>query len=211
MNLCDTHSMPFCRLCSIEPDDRIEIPGSNLKAHPPKQKPRKEMKRSRMKRKSSKKVLWQEADPNNDLLHDLFLRDGRCFYADFAVSIGGEVQLISCDGETDPDHIIEQQWIRSRFPHGAWRDEEGNWNRIDDPYDWNYQSLVERKTLAELLAFPDVSVTACREHHRHKTAGKLIVPRTSLPDEVQDAIKAFGYEATLDALESRRGELERVA
>jgi hypothetical protein len=184
MNLCDTHSMPCCRLCK-EPDDRVSIPGSSLKARPPKQKPRKEMKRGQLKKTASKKVVWQSSegatDPEFGLIQQLMLRDGRCFYADFPVSIGGELVYVSCDGPTDPDHIIEQQWIRTHFENGS-----------------------ELGSLADLLALPASSVAACREHHRHKTAGNLIVPRTSLPDEVQHAIKALGYEATLDELDKRR-------
>jgi hypothetical protein len=114
------------------------------------------------------------------------------------VSIGGELVYVSCDGPTDPDHQIEQQWIRSAYPDGAVFDRDGYYT--DPAFGLSGQPF----TLADLLALPAASVAACREHHRHKTAGKLIVPRTSLPDEVQDAIKAFGYEATLDELDRRR-------
>lgn len=109
MNLCDTHSMPFCRLCSIDPDDRIEIPGSNLKARPPKQKPRKEMKRGQLKKTASRKRPMKP-EAMTELIADVMLRDGRCVAIDHTESM--------CDGPTEAHHLIPQRILRKHYPEG---------------------------------------------------------------------------------------------
>lgn len=121
-----------------------------------------------------------------------------CAFADCAFS--GHRLLPPCDMPSPPHHMVEQQKIKRRFPHGAVFDvAELAWRPLGRTEDRkSYQQFL---SLSDLLADPRNLVQICRLHHELLTNHRIYLDLTS---EAQAFADEFGFAAGLEADRARR-------
>lgn len=110
----------------------------------------------------------------------------------------------ACEGRTDPCHLVPQQKIKQRFPHGA----------VKVLAEWlpilrGTTPDASRATMTahEICKLTAIIVPGCRRHHKlMDESRKLRIPREALPESVEQFASEFGFQ---NYLEREYGPLTR--
>ena len=111
---------------------------------------------------------------------------------------------IDCGGPIDAHHVIKQQRLERRFPHGAvWNRKRGEWlplPKIATASDVELRDGVSRTaTLNEILRDPRNLLAVCRNHHHaHHHSRKFSTPIDELPDECREFAVEHGLLCRLE-------------
>jgi hypothetical protein len=112
---------------------------------------------------------------------------------------------LDCGGPIDAHHVIKQQRLEQRFPHGAvWHRRRGEWlplpkvMAVGDPA-LEIRDESRTVTINQILRDPRNLLPLCRNHHHaHHGHRRLSVPIDLLPDECREFAVEHGLLGRLE-------------